>query len=41
MIGRLNDPLLVSAVGLGTAFINTLALNPLIGLNGALNTFVS
>ena len=41
VIGHLNDPELLVAVGLGNVVINILGYGMFLGLNGALNTFVA
>jgi len=41
VIGQLNDPELLVAVGLGNVVINILGYGMFLGLNGALNTFVA
>ena len=39
--GRLDDSAKLAAVGLGTTLINVVCFDPLLGLNGALETLVA
>jgi len=40
-IGHLNDPALLGGVGMGNMLINVLGMAIFMGMNGALETFVS
>ena len=39
--GRMNDPVLLAGVGLGTSLLNAACFCPLQGMNGAIETLVS
>lgn len=40
-IGQLNDPVILAAAGLGSMTSSILGLSIIIGINGALDTFIS
>ena len=41
MIGKLEDPVLLAAVGMGNCFQNLVGTSVIFGLNGALETLAS
>ena len=40
-VGHLNDPAKLAGVGLGNMTLNILGMSVILGMNGALETFVS
>ena len=40
-IGRLDDPLLLAAVGVGSMLLNMISIGPYLGINSGLDTLVS